>query len=183
MNQWRDDLVIAMKNGEDLAFEQCYQLLSPQVYSAILRICNDHASAQDLLHDTFINAFEKIATYNEQHSFIAWLKRIAFNNTFNHIKRQKLAFEVVDKMPEDEYEITPEQQLVDSNLLVTLLDTVPTSHRLLLWLYIVEQYSHDEIAALVGKTASYSKSIVSRSLKKLKSHPVVVTEKIARGAL
>jgi len=56
-----------------------------------------------------------------------------------------------------------------SNLLEYLLEKVSENERLILWLYIVEQYSHEEIANLVSQSPSYSKSIVSRCLQKLRN--------------
>ena len=49
----------------------------------------------------------------------------------------------------------------EQDTLAKLMDSVPITHRIILWLFIVEQYRHDEIALLVNKTASYSKSIIS----------------------
>jgi len=56
-----------------------------------------------------------------------------------------------------------------SNLLEYLLEKVSENERLILWLYIVEQYSHEEIANLVSQSPNYSKSIVSRCLQKLRN--------------
>ena len=58
----------------------------------------------------------------------------------------------------------------DTDLLSKLMVSVPTNHRVILWLFVVEQYSHEEIALLVSKSPSYSKSIVSRCLQKLKDN-------------
>jgi len=167
---WDETLVDRMKAGDQHSFEQCYRQLSPTIYTAIVKICRDQGNANDLLQDTFIKAFEKIDSYTfQQLSFVAWLKRIAFNNTFNFLKKQKLTVVGIEDLDDfisatDEIETLYEQR----NFLDTLLEQISEHERLIIWLYIVEQYSHEEIGNLVKKSPSYSKSVVSRCLKKLR---------------
>ncbi len=164
-------LIAGMKNGDADAFEQCYRILSPTIYTAILKICRNRDSADDLLHDSFLDAFDKIASYDSSNSFIAWLKRIAFNNTFNYLKKQKNTFQLINNLAtETLHEKSVADAYDDTDLLSKLMVSVPTNHRVILWLFVVEQYSHEEIALLVSKSPSYSKSIVSRCLQKLKDN-------------
>lgn len=171
MKQWNESLVDKMKEGNENAFEHCYRMLSPQVYTAIFNICRDQGNANDLLQDTFVAAFEKIHSYTAQdQSFIAWLKRIAFNKTFNFIKKHKLTVVGLDAINDigsanDEIEMHHEQ----NSFLNLLLSRISEKERLIIWLYIVEQYSHQEIGSIVKKSPSYSKSVVSRCLIKLRS--------------
>lgn len=171
MQQWNESLVDEMKEGSQKAFEQCYKLLAPKVYTAVYNICRDQGNANDLVQDTFVSAFEKIHTYSKtDKSFIAWLKRIAFNNTFNFLKKHKFTVVGIDDLNEvvsatDEIQLLYEQ----NNFLSALLIKISDKERLILWLYVVEQYSHKEIGNIVGESPSYSKSVVSRCLKKLRT--------------
>ncbi len=169
--QWNESLVDKMKEGDQHAFEQCYRLLSPKIYTAIFNICRDQGSANDLLQDTFVAAFEKIETYTAgPQPFIAWLKRIAFNTTFNFLKKHKLTIVGVDGLLEETSSpIGVEEQHEQHDFLTLLLKQISDKERLIVWLYIVEQYSHEEIGKIVKKTPSYSKSVVSRCLKKLRA--------------
>jgi len=163
-----------MKEGDPSALEQCYLQFSPTLYTLIVKICKNTATASDLLQDTFIDVFENIDSYKSQFPFIAWLKRIAFNNTLNYIKRQKMATSAVELIKEvPTCQIPLDEEISQGNLLEYLMNKVTENDRLILWLFIVEQYSHDEIAVLVAKTPSYSKSIVSRCLQKLRANAEV----------
>jgi len=166
---WEERIVDEMKQGSTDAFERCYRLISPQIYTVIYKICQNQASAQELLQDTFLDVFEKLHCYTESQSFIAWVKRIAFNNTLNFIKRYN-RMELVDELPESMFDVecNMSEKISDSQLIETLLSKVSEVERLILWLFIVEQYNHDEIAILVSKSPSYSKSIVSRALKRIR---------------
>jgi len=159
-----------MLNGDTQAQACCYQEFSSIIYTSIYNICRNSANASDLLQDTFIDAFVSIEQYNSNYAFVAWLKGIAFNNTFNFIKRQKIANRAVEYLKEvPPLESSFNEVISQNNLLEYLLDKVSENERLILWLYIVEQYSHDEIASLVSQSPSYSKSIVSRCLQKLRN--------------
>jgi RNA polymerase sigma-70 factor (ECF subfamily) len=168
--KWNEKQIGKLLKGDSQAQACCYQEFSSTIYTAIYNICKNSANASDLLQDTFIDAFEKIAQYNHQYPFIAWLKRIAFNNTFNFIKREKIADKAVEYLKGlQAIESSFDESISQSNLLEYLLEKVSENERLILWLYIVEQYSHEEIATLFSKSPSYSKSIVSRCLHKLRN--------------
>jgi RNA polymerase sigma-70 factor (ECF subfamily) len=160
-----------MKEGDQHALEQCYRLLSPIIYTAIFNICRDQGNANDLLQDTFIGAFEKIHSYTSgPQLFTAWIKRIAFNKTFNFLKKHKLTIVGIDDIEEAKSaDCSLEMLHEQNNFLSTLLLQISEKERLIIWLYVVEQYSHEEIGSIVDKSPSYSKSVVSRCLKKLRS--------------
>ena len=170
MDLWEERIIDEMKQGSAEAFERCYQLISPQIYTVIYNVCRNKDTSQELLHDTFIDIFESLHCYKTKQSFIAWAKRIAFNNTLNFIKRQKRVV-LTEELPEEAFEIGCDitKQLIDKKLIESLFKKITEVERLILWLFIVEQYNHEEIAVLVSKTPSYSKSIVSRTLKRIRS--------------
>lgn len=173
------DYVHGMKQGDREAFELCYQDISPTIYSAILRICMNRDIADDLLHDTFIKIFENIHSFDEQLSFIAWAKRIAFNLTFNFIKKaSNRRHENIDESMLLSSISLVESSFSNENLIAVLFDDITERERLILWLFIVEQYTHDEISLIVERSASYSKSILSRALKKIKQHEEVIKDAI-----
>ncbi|KGJ92071.1 RNA polymerase sigma factor [Colwellia psychrerythraea] len=169
MDIWDEQLVDEMKQGDHKAFERCYRLISPHIFTVIFRICRNEASSQELLQDTFLDIFEKLHSYSYKQSFLAWAKRIAFNNTLNFIKKHERT-RLVDEVEiyQDEIECNLLKQLSDSQLIESLLAKSSKIERLVLWLFIVEEYTHEEIAKLLAKSPSYSKSMISRLLKRIK---------------
>jgi len=166
---WEEKLIDEMKQGSHEAFERCYRLFSSQIYTVIIKVCRNEETAGELLQDTFLEVFESINCYKFNQSFAAWIKKIAFNKTLNFIKRNQRMV-LMDEMPEEVelVECLPSKQTIDSQLIEKVFEHISEIERLILWLFIVEQYSHEEIAVLVSKTPSYSKSIVSRTLKKIR---------------
>lgn len=172
--EWDDTLTLKLKNGDATALELCYRRLSPFIYTAILKICGNRELAKDLTHDTFIDVFNSVKKIDGNLNIGAWAKRIAFNNTFNYLKREKSAQKLLLEVSgEGDLFYCPTDKVIENNLLDVLFSKVPNLHRLILWLYVVEGYSHDEIGELTGNSASFSKSIVSRCLQKLRDKPEV----------
>ena len=169
----KDELLIRqMKQGQATAFEQCYRQYAPSVFTAISNIAQCHATADDVLQDTFISAFAAISTIESDYCLIAWLKRIAFNKFYNVLRQQKRSVQMGQQLLSVSEHLNRDmtQTIEQSNLLSVLFTKVREKERLVLWMYIVEQYSHSEIAELFAKTPSFSKSIVSRSLNSLKQY-------------
>ncbi|MBA6301992.1 RNA polymerase sigma factor [Colwellia sp. MB02u-14] len=163
------NVLSGMLAGENEAFEKCYRLFSPALYGFIIRICRDESTANDLLQDTFVDAFNSIGSFDKNRCFASWIKRIGFNNTLNNIKKVKRQQEVFSQLT---YLFTDgsyvNNEAENQNLLDNLLAQITETERMVLWLSVVEQYKHDEIGRIFNKTASFSKSTLSRTLKKLK---------------
>lgn len=163
------ELILQLQRQDPKAQELCYRKMSSLLYSTIYRICQSHAIAEELLQDTFVDIFGAVVRYQPSGSFMGWCKRIAYNNTLNWVNRQKKkesgdvsdldAIIGADNISDD---------VESSNMFETLLNKLNPQARLVVWLFFVEGYSHKEIAETVGKTESFSKSIVSRSLQKLR---------------
>lgn len=170
---WNEKHIKRLKRGKKDAQERCYIEFSPQVYTAILKICGNRDIANELLHDSFIDVFTGIHTYNEEYVFVAWVKRIAINNTINYVKRHQNSTRILKLVDVPEVK---EYSYSNDNLLDKLLASLTPENRAVIWLYIVEQYTHNEISKLLEKSESYSKSIVSRSLKLLRKSAEILNK-------
>lgn len=161
-----------LKAGDKETFANFYHLTSERLYGAILQICRDEALAQDLLHDTYIDVYENLSSFTLGDNIIAWLRRIAFNNTFNLLKRrnkfESIKLEIANTDLHKGFTPGTSQLSLDTKFIAELLAELTTEQRFVIWLYVVEQYTHDEIAALTCRSVSYSKSIVSRALSKIR---------------
>jgi len=162
-------LIEKMRNGEQSAFSMCYQQLSPLIYSTVLRICHCKTSAQDILQETFIQIFKSLNTLDNDKKFIAWSKRISYHKTINWIRLHDKHLVSSNVQDIEGISDTEDLQLTIENnhYLTQLMLKVAPEARLILWLFIVDEYSHQEIADMHEKSVSFSKSIVSRSLKTL----------------
>ena len=133
---------------------------------------NNQEEAEDLLQDSFVDAFMKLESFRYESSFGAWFKRIVINNCLNWInkKRVELTFpedlsnmDAPDEEKKDEEEIAYSVQKVNQ-----ALTRLPEGYRVIFSLYALEGYDHKEISDILGVSESTSKSQYLRAKQKIK---------------
>ena len=170
---WDDTLTKRIIRGDRAAFEICYRQLSPFVYSAIYKTCQDKELSKDIVQETFLTAYQKANELNHDTNMLAWLKRVAFNKVINTLKRRNKFDDDNDAQDKTDNGDAIETLVENERLFLFILSKVSLSERIILWLYFVEQYKHHEIAELMGKSLSYSKLVVSRTVSTLKKSPAL----------
>ena len=141
------------------------------MYNVGYRIVNDTAEAEDVLQEAFISAFRNLGHYRGDSTFGAWLKRIVVNKALNQVSKRKF-----ERIPDDEHWDIGEDIQKDEfeNFPFTVdhvkraIELLPDGYRMVLSLYLLEGYDHQEIADILKITESTSKSQFNRSKKKLK---------------
>ena len=83
------DLINACKANSSKAQYEIYKLYYKAMYNTSVRIMNNSADAEDVMQESFLDAFRKIDQYTGSGSFGGWLKRIVVNNSLDAIKRSK----------------------------------------------------------------------------------------------
>lgn len=166
-----DSLLARARRGEAAAYEQLYRRFERPVFTLALRLTGSREEAQDVLQDTMLKLFDKLPAFRGECPFWGWLKRIAVNQALMRLRRrERLCFG--DEVPEPELD-TYEQHLppaaADAALLVRALERLSDATRSVLWLYHGEGYTHDEIAVLMGRTTSFSKSQLARGTRRLRA--------------
>ena len=166
------DLLDGCKAGDQKAQFQIYKLYYKAMYNTSLRIVSDTMEAEDVMQESFLAAFEKIDTYSGTVSFGAWLKRIVINRSLDSLNRKKAVFEDIEShvgIRDD----SPEESLRNEELDVRVeevkeaIEKLPDGYRVILSLYLLEGYDHDEIAEILKISSSTSRSQLSRAKQKL----------------
>ncbi|HZJ74370.1 MAG TPA: RNA polymerase sigma factor [Perlabentimonas sp.] len=155
--------------GDRNAQFDIYKLYSKAMYNTCFRITADSSDAEDVMQEAFFKAFDKIKTYKNEVSFGAWLKRIMVNTAIDFMRKSKPTLVPIEDVhglsieTESEEGIAPEnvQQLKDA------ISKLPSGYQLVINLFYFEDYSHGEIAELLGITASTSRSQLARAKKRL----------------
>jgi RNA polymerase sigma-70 factor (ECF subfamily) len=166
------DLLDACKYGDQKAQFQIYKLYYKAMYNTSLRIVNDTMEAEDIMQEAFLSAFEKIDTYSGTVSFGAWLKRIVINRSLDSLGKRKAVFEDIeahigirDEGPEES--LKNEEVDIKVEEVKDAINRLPDGYRVILTLYLLEGYDHDEIAEILNITSSTSRSQLSRAKQKL----------------
>jgi len=166
------DLIDGCKNGDQKAQFQIYKLYYKAMFNTSLRIVSDTMEAEDIMQEAFLSAFEKINTYSGKVSFGAWLKKIVINRSLDSVSRKKAIFEDIDT----HYELQEEADKgVDNDPdleekmeeIKKAISNLPDGYRIILSLYLLEGYDHDEIGEILDISSSTSRSQLSRAKQKL----------------
>jgi RNA polymerase sigma-70 factor (ECF subfamily) len=169
------ETIRAAVRGENAAHEAIYRECSRAVYSLIRRLITNHATADDLLQDVFVEILRSIGTYTGEGAFGGWVRTIAVNKCLMHLRSpwhrnffgldadedESAAFVPVDPGPR------PDAQLAIADL-ERALATLPPLTRSVVLLHDVEGYKHHEIARLMGRSTGFSKSQLARAHARLR---------------
>jgi len=145
-----------------------YKLYYKAMYSVSLRIINDEMEAEDVMQEAFLKAFKKINTYKGEVSFGAWLKKIVINRSLDYLKKRKVQFEEVNErtMQIADYQMGTKE--VDINRIKEAIRSLPDGYRIVLSLYLIEGYDHDEISQILNISNSSSRTQLLRAKNKLR---------------
>ncbi len=165
-------LVDGCKTGDQKAQFQIYKLYYKAMYNTSLRIINDTMEAEDIMQESFLSAFEKIDTYSGTVSFGAWLKKIVINRSLDAVSRRKAIFEDIEAhtgiRDEGSDDVSRQEELdIKVEEIKEAINKLPDGYRIILSLYLLEGYDHDEIAEILGISSSTSRSQLSRAKQKL----------------
>ena len=162
-----DETLAGARRGERAAQERLYRDFERAVYNLARRMTGDPDAASDVTQDAFIKAFARVHQFRGEAPFGLWLRSIAASEALMHLRRGRY---FMDLFTTDEVVLQSvgreDVSNADLEKALTLLPSVPRS---VLWLYHVEGYTHVEIAAMCGKTVSFSKSQLSRAHQKLRN--------------
>lgn len=172
-----DQLINACKENDAKAQEQIYKLFAPKFFGVCLKYSTNYAEAEDNLQDGFIIIFKKIDQFQFKGSFEGWAKRIMINNALQKYRTQVRFLEVVnDNVAEDEIPELDDED-VSLDYLMQIIQELPDRYRMVFNLYVLDGYSHKEIAEMLEITTGTTKSNLARARMILKEKIDVHTGK------
>ncbi len=169
-----DAIVRRAARGDAKAYEIIYRAFATPVYSLCLRFSKVPAQAEDLTQETFIEMMRSISKFRGEAALGSWIRRIAVTKSLMFLRsawtsRSRSFAEDWDEMtPGDALSHGISRHPDDAMDLDAALESLPVVSRTVVWLHDVEGFTHKEIAKLMGKTESFSKSQLSRAYQRLK---------------
>ncbi|HTY51249.1 MAG TPA: RNA polymerase sigma factor [Steroidobacteraceae bacterium] len=169
------EVIARARRGEDAAREQIYRFLAPGVFGLIRRLVGGRAVAEDLFQDTMMTAYEQLGGYRGEAPLGAWVRRIAVSKCLMHLRspwqRVRLGFsaDAEEGGSAGEWLPTVAPPRPETLDLERALATLSPTARAVVWLFEVEGWSHEEIAAAFGRSSSFSKSQLARAHRRLRA--------------
>ena len=165
------------RRGDMKAHEVLYRSYGAPVYTLATRILGDRSLAEEVLQDTSIEIIRHLREFRDDAAFGGWVKRIATNKCLALLRsawqRKSRALDgAEDDAEEGPLGPAPEDfpaRLAERQRLERALQALSPTARAVVWLFDVEGYSHEEIARMMGKSVSFSKSRLSRAHEQLRA--------------
>lgn len=174
----QDEVIDGCIAGDRICQEAVYEAFYGKMMSVCLRYTRDSDEAKDILQEGFIKVFTKIEKFNRDGSFEGWVRRIVVNTAIDELRKKKNAKTVnesesdvlsnygeeVEDPDEDEsiYSVIKPQHIVEA------MQQLSPAYQAVFNLYVMENYSHQEIAEELGISVGTSKSNLSKAKQNLK---------------
>lgn len=154
----------SLKRGNRKAQHKLYELFAPRMLSLCLRYTSCKEEAKDLVQEGFIKVFRYLDQYTGQGNFEGWMRRIFINTSIEYL-RKRIFVERLGDSDSHELKVTESSgydTLAHADL-VKMIQNLSEGYRTIFNLYVMEGFSHKEIADILNITESTSKSQLSRA--------------------
>jgi RNA polymerase sigma factor (sigma-70 family) len=165
------DIIEKSKLGDSAAQYRLYSLYAKAMFNIAYRIMNNKEEAEDMLQESFTDAFARLSSFRYESGFGSWIKRIVINHCLNEIKRRKADLQFFDDMNLFDQK-SDDDNGYETGLSVEnvrkAMEFLPNGSKMIFSLYLLEGYDHTEIAQILKISESNSKSQYMRAKQKIK---------------
>src|SRR5471030_1229639 len=165
------DLVVECKKGSKKAHYELYQLYSKAMLNTAFRIVDNLDEAQDVLQEAFLDAFARIKDFRQETTFGLWMKQIVVHRSINLLRKRKMDF--VEMESEQLENIADTESFDDEEIQYQVeevkraMQQLPEGYRVVLSLYLLEGYDHEEIGQILSINENTSRTQFLRAKRKL----------------
>lgn len=168
-NNTEKELVALCLKGDRHSCKQLFDLYSGKMMALCYRFARDKNEAQDILQEGFIRIFNKLDLYSGQGSLEAWMRRVMINTALKY--KQKHVSRHNHKEIDNVHVFDPTPSIIDElskDEIINLIKQLPHGYQTVFNLYVIEGYSHKEIAERmgIGESTSRSQLVKARALLK-----------------
>ena len=164
------ELIDACRIGDRKAQFEIYKRYYKAMYNTSLRIVNDSAEAEDIMQESFLDAFQRLDSYTGEGSFGSWLKRIVINRSLDFLRKLKDTISI----DEGDFDITDVEEVnIEEEILFRVaeiklaISQLTEDYRVVLSLFLLEGYDHEEISSILNISNQLSRTRYSRARTKL----------------
>lgn len=158
-------LIKDCRDGDRKSQKSVYELLAPKMMAVCMRYAGNREQAEDLMQDGFVTLFTKIGDFKNEGSFEGWARRIFVTTCLMYLRKNDV-LRVSDDISEARKLTSGEPGQLDDisyKELMQLVMELPSGFRTVFNLYVIEGYSHKDIAEELGITEVTSRTQLSRA--------------------
>lgn len=165
-------IISAILAGNKELFRELYHTYKRQLMLTCLRYIADRNTAEDILQESFIAIYKDLSKFDETRgTFITWATRITINQCLKKL-RKKSVFSNMDSLMEIKYKWSVRSTAVERlNLedLTKVISAMPNGYKTVFNMYVIDGFTHKEIARQLGISESTSKTQLMRAKRLLKT--------------
>ncbi|MDO1499965.1 RNA polymerase sigma factor [Winogradskyella maritima] len=160
-----NQVIKACQRGNQKAQMQIYDSYCDAMFNVACRYLKNEDDAKDAMQEGFLKAFLNIETYKTTATFGAWLKRIIINQCIDALKKRQFKAESLETenlqiTDDDDWQF--ESTIIKQDILKAI-DTLPEKYRLVITLYLIEGYDHEEISNILNIEKRTSRTQLRRA--------------------
>ncbi len=164
-------LIEGCLNNDRRSQEELFKLYYGKMLGVCMRYSNDRDSAEEVLQEGFIKIFEKLERFDYKGSFEGWIRRIMANTAIDHIRKSKkdpiLSDNDEDFKLGSENPVVAKEELefvgIKAEIALDAIRNLSPAYRAVFNLYVMEEYTHKEIAEILNISEGTSKSNLSKA--------------------
>lgn len=172
----QNDIIKGCIRGDRRSQHMLYKTFYGKMMAVCLRYAKDDDAAQDVCQEAFLKVFDRLKDFQDKGSFEGWIRRIMVTTSIDHIRKDKkfVTNLELEKVIEDESQNPAEEEEdsifegLDFERLKGYIQKLTPAYRSVFNLYVVEEYSHKEIAEMLGISIGTSKSNLAKAKVNLK---------------
>ena len=150
-----------------------YRRYGPIIYARCLQLLRDEAEAEDATQETFLRVHRHVHRVADEEDALRWIYRVATNYCFNELRNRKHRPAPVAELP-DRAAAAPgdDQRIADRQLVLQLLERMPTKVKTAAWLYHADGFEQQEVARILGvslRTVATRLALFSQKIEKLRA--------------
>ncbi|MCQ2165055.1 MAG: RNA polymerase sigma factor [Bacteroidales bacterium] len=153
------------KRGDSSAQKALYDSLAPKMFPVCIRYMGDRTVAEDVLQDGFVTLFSRLDSYSGAGSFEGWARKIFVNTALMSLRKSDVLKDSddIEQAWSVKSEATSAIQDIGYKELLKMIGELPAGFRTVFNMYVIEGYSHKEIAEALGITENTSRSQLQRA--------------------
>ncbi|MDE0771448.1 MAG: RNA polymerase sigma factor [Salibacteraceae bacterium] len=172
------EIIRGCKDRDARCQKELYNRFFGLMMSTCYRYCSCSQDAEDIVQDGFIKVFDKIDSFDGNGSFEGWLKRVFVNMALDKIRKQKMQFLSINEGDNEDYLIgsTEQEEMEENELLISIgrenlvkaIQNLSPMYRAVFNLFVIEGFTHGEVAEILEVSEGTSKSNLFKAKKKLR---------------
>lgn len=164
-NQTYSEILKSCMDGDSAAQRKLYKALAPKMFAVCIRYMGDRDQAEDILQDGFVTLFNKLDSFSGNGSFEGWARKIFVNTALMSLRKKdalKMSEDIDDARSLRSDLPSPVQDLGYKEIM-QLVMSLPAGYRTVFNMYVIEGYSHDDIAKALNISNATSRSQLQRA--------------------